>query len=61
MLHVDIPGQAEIARLNAVRATPAVSIYMPTTPLTQEAQQDRIRLKNLLREAVSQMEAADTA
>lgn len=60
MLYIDIPSQAEIERLNAARSTPSVSIYMRTTPLTQEAQQDRIKLKNHLREAVTQLEAADT-
>ena len=59
MLHIDIPSQTEIERLNAARSTPSVSIYMRTTPLTQEAQKDRINLKNLLREAISQMEAGD--
>ena len=38
-----------------------MSIYVATTPLTEAAQVDRIELKNLLKEAVRQLEAADTA
>ena len=60
MLHIDLPSRAEIEALAAHRAQPTVSIYLRTTPVTQDAQIDRIELKNLLREAVEQMEAADT-
>ncbi|MGK2952175.1 MAG: hypothetical protein ACSLEZ_07295 [Thiobacillus sp.] len=34
-----------------------VSLYLPTTPLTQDAQADRIVLKNLGKEALEQVEA----
>ena len=60
MLHIDLPSRAEIEMLAAHRAQPTVSIYLRTTPVTQDAQADRIELKNLLKEAVAQMEAADT-
>src|SRR5699024_11163516 len=36
-----------------------ISIYLPTTPLTQEVEQSRINLGNLLKEAVSQLEEAE--
>jgi hypothetical protein len=60
MLHVDLPSRDQIERLAAHRAQPTVSIYLRTTPVTQQAQADRTELKNLLRAAVGQMEAADT-
>jgi hypothetical protein len=60
MLHIDLPTRAEIERLADHRGTPTVSIYLRTTPLTQETQGDRIELKNLLKTAVEQMEAAGT-
>lgn len=59
MLHIDLPTRAEILRLSEVRAAPAVSIYLATTPVTQNAQADRIALKNLVAEAISQLTAAD--
>lgn len=61
MLHIDLPSRAEIEKLAAHRGTPSVSIYLPTTPLSQEAKDDRIVLKNLLREATEQIQAADIA
>jgi hypothetical protein len=61
MLHIDLPTRAEILALAAVRGGPCVSIYVATTPLTEAAQADRIALKNLLREAVAQLDAAGTA
>ncbi len=60
MLHIDLPSRAEIEKLAAHRAQPTVSIYLRTTPVTQAAQADRIELKNLLKAAVEQMQAADT-
>ena len=60
MLHIDLPTRAEIEKLSAHRGTPTVSIYLATTPLTQNADADRIELKNLLKAAVEEMEAAGT-
>jgi hypothetical protein len=60
MLHIDLPTHADIDALVAHRAAPAVSIYVSTTPLTQDAALDRIELKNLLKAAVAEMEAGDT-
>lgn len=58
MLHIDLPTRAQIDRIADFRGTPAVSIYLRTTPVTQEAQADRIELKNLLRTAIAEVEAA---
>ncbi len=61
MLYVDIPTSADIRSLIAARGGPCVSIYLPTTPVTREAQADRIGLKNLAKEAVQELKqsAAD--
>lgn len=58
MLYVDIPTRREIGDLNMLRSVACVSIYLPTTPLTQEAGQSRTRLKQLSDDAVGQLEAA---
>lgn len=57
MLHVDIPTRSEIVSLNKVRASACVSIYLGTTPLTQQADASRIELGNLARQAREQLEA----
>ncbi len=60
MLHIDLPTRADIEALATWRGAPAVSIYLATTPLTQDTDVDRIELKNLLKAAVAELEAADT-
>jgi len=59
MLHVDIPSSADLKALAAHRGDVCVSIYLPTTPVTQQVAGDRIELKNLAREAVRQLEAGN--
>jgi hypothetical protein len=60
LLYVDLPTRAEILQLAGIRAEPAVTIYLATTPQTDAAQADRIALKNLAKEAISQLKEADT-
>ena len=60
MMYVDLPTRAEIADLLNRRGNPSVSIYLRTTPVTQDAQADRIELKNLLKRAVAEMAQAGT-
>jgi hypothetical protein len=60
LLYIDLPTRAEILHLAEARANPAVTIYVSTTPLTEAAQGDRIELKNLGKEAVTQLQAAGT-
>lgn len=60
MLHIDLPTRADVLHLSDQRAAPAVTIYLATTPVTQQAQADRIALKNLAAEVVAQLTAADT-
>lgn len=60
MLHIDLPTRAEILDLAETRGAPCVTIYLSTTPLTEDVQADRISLKNLAKEAMRQLEAVDT-
>lgn len=60
MLYLDTPTSRDLHALNELRTDVCVSIYLPTTPLTQEIQKARIELSNLSREAVRQLEAAGT-
>lgn len=55
-LKTDIPTRGELERLLESRGPAEVSIYLETSPVTQEAQRSRIELKNLAREADVQLE-----
>lgn len=59
MLYVDIPTRTDIERLLHDRGPGRVSLYLPTTPLTNQAQADRIVLKNLTNEALKQLAQHD--
>ncbi|URF47146.1 hypothetical protein [Dinoroseobacter shibae] len=58
MLYVDLPSPAEIGHLDLRRLDGFVSVYLPTTPLTEDIRQRRTRLKQLEDEAVSRQEAS---
>ncbi len=58
MLHVDIPTRPEFKALTELRSDACVSIYLPTTPLSQQSDASRIELGNLVRSAREQLEAA---
>lgn len=58
MLHIDLPTRAEIQTLGEHRGWPAVTLVLRTSPLTQDAQADRIALKGLLRDAIAELTAA---
>ncbi len=58
-MHADIPTAAEIHALVATQQPGCVTIYLPTSPLSQEAQGDRIAFKNQIAEAVAALEAGD--
>lgn len=60
MLHVDIPTRADIDGLLRNRGSARVTLYLPTTPVTQHTQADRIVVKNLTDEALSQLAEHDT-
>src|SRR5690606_330662 len=57
MLYVDLPTRPEFKALNDVRADASVSIYLETTPLTQDSDASRIELGNLAKQAREQLEA----
>lgn len=58
MLYLDRPTKDDITALSAARTDACVSIYVPTTPLTQHIGAARIEYGNLVKEAVAQLEAA---
>ncbi|SFV29490.1 hypothetical protein SAMN05216456_0766 [Devosia crocina] len=58
MLYVDIPTHKDLTALRAVRDEASVSIYLETTPLTQEIEKSRISFGNLGKEAIAQLEEA---
>jgi release factor family 11 len=58
-LHTDIPTRAAVETLITTRGPVCVSIYLPTSHVPQEAQADRIELKNLAAEAIRQVETTD--
>src|ERR1700687_4654281 len=60
MLYVDIPSLADLNSLAARRDDICVSIYLPTTPVRQETVRERIELKKLAKEALRQLETANT-
>src|SRR5690554_6345775 len=58
MLYVDIPTRTEFTNLSGARADACISIYLKTTPVTQEITPSRIEFGNLMREAQSQLQEA---
>lgn len=57
MLHVDIPSRGDIDYLIAARDPASLSVYLRTTPITQDAAADRIELKNLARTGLEKLQA----
>jgi Bacterial archaeo-eukaryotic release factor family 11 len=55
MLHVDIPTLPELRMLAGARGDICASLFLPTTPLTQDASADRITLKNLAQRVVGEL------
>ena len=58
MLYVDIPTLPEIRALHATRADACVSVYLPTTPQTQDVKASRIAFGNQTNAALAQLDAA---
>jgi hypothetical protein len=54
-LHIDIPTHGQIEALLTTRAPGCVSIYVPTSPLPQDAAAARIAFKGLAAEALGQL------
>ncbi|WP_024513205.1 hypothetical protein [Bradyrhizobium sp. ARR65] len=58
MLYVDIPTTADLKSLIARRDDICMSLYLRTSPVTQETAGDRIELKNLAKQGIHQLEEA---
>ncbi|WIY52024.1 hypothetical protein O9Z70_11090 [Devosia sp. YIM 151766] len=58
MLHLDIPTRNEFALVADKRADACVSIYLKTTPVTENIQASRIEMKNFIKEVQLQLEEA---
>jgi hypothetical protein len=52
MWHLDIPSESELRLLAAINASAVVTIYMPTTPISQDAASEAMVLHNLVKEAM---------
>lgn len=61
VLYIETPTLKQIGALNQTRSDACVSIYLKTTPLTQDIGQARTNLGNLTRTAVTQLEEAGLA
>jgi hypothetical protein len=57
MLYVDTPALQDFRSLNDLRADACVSVYLPTTPLTQEVDTSRITFGNLAKQGMTQLRA----
>ena len=58
-LHTDIPTPSAVEWLLTARTGPCVTIYLATSPITQEAQAAQIELKNLAADAIGQLEGEE--
>ena len=59
MLYVDIPTAADVAALSEMRDPLSVSLAIATAPDNQNADAERLELKNSAKAAIAQLEAAD--
>ena len=57
MWHVDVPTRDELGLFAELIEPGLITILLPTTPVTAQAQGDRIQLKNLGAEAIAQLSA----
>jgi hypothetical protein len=58
-LHTDIPGRDEVERLLEQRADGLVSIYLPTSTITPDADVARIAFMNLSGQAIEELRDRD--
>jgi Bacterial archaeo-eukaryotic release factor family 11 len=58
MLHIDIPTLPEFKALAEIKGTTCVSLYVPTSPLPEHERANRIALKDLAAQALSQLAEA---
>ena len=55
MWNLDIPSESELRLLAAISAPAVVTIYMPTTPTTQDATSEAMAMHNLVKEAMTEV------
>lgn len=60
-MYVDLPSPTEVRSLVEVVGAVCVSIYMPATPHTADAESERIAFKNLASDAIAQLDATGVA
>src|SRR6202045_171318 len=58
MLHIDIPTLAEFKAFAQVKGETCVSLYLPTSPLGDNAKFNRTAFKDIAKEALSQLKEA---
>src|SRR5258707_11183334 len=58
MLHIDIPTLAEFKALAQVKGETCVSLYLPTSPLGDNAKFNRTAFKDIAKEGLSQLKEA---
>src|ERR1700738_2469176 len=58
MLHIDIPTLAEFKAFAQVKGETCVSLYLPTSPLGDNAKFNRTAFKDIAKEALSQWKEA---
>lgn len=58
MLYVDTPTSQELKALSEERADACISIYLQTTPLTQDIEKARIAFGNQAKEALEQLSSS---
>lgn len=56
MLYLDTPTVRDLTMLNETRSDACISIYLPTTPITQDIRKGRIEFGNLIKAAVNQLQ-----
>src|ERR1700676_2263759 len=58
MLHIDIPTLAEFKALAQIKGETCISLYLPTSPLGDDARVNRTAFKDIAKEALSQLKEA---
>jgi hypothetical protein len=58
MLHIDIPTLEEFKALERIKGEACVSLYLPTSPLVENIQANRIAFKDLAKKALAQLKEA---
>ncbi|MCB0885049.1 MAG: hypothetical protein KDB34_09965, partial [Propionibacteriaceae bacterium] len=55
-MHIDMPTRADIERLAAARDALSISVYLPTSPIPVNDEENRLRARALFDEAIGRVE-----